>query len=259
MRLLTSIENRIEILPHFVKHYIKLGIDKFIFCVWKGNKNDKWDEIIDVLKKADVDYVMEQSFDSALYCGKDDSYYQNFIRKKYIDDDEWYVICDMDEFQSIENYSTYKNLLKDVKKEKCGYVGGILVDRVTNDGSIPKNLKVDENIFDQFPINHKMTYEVCKGWCRKSMMQIGEFKIENGHHFCNSNSFSKQFLVYHFKWVGNIVETLQRRHDYYTKLNLPWKNESKLAYTHIMENNGKIKISDDLIWGDLNQCRICVS
>jgi len=248
MKLLCHIENRIEILPTFIDYYKNKGIDRFVFGLWRGKKNQHWDNIDKILENSNVDYVLEESFDFDVYCGIQDSYYQNFVREKHIDPDEWYVICDLDEFQEIGEYNSYDSLLVDLKKENCSHVSGWLVDRVTKDGSIPD--KLTENIFEQFPICHRITELICQATCQKSIMQLGKYTIESGHHHCLNGSipFSKKFIVYHFKWFGNILETLCQRHKNYKELGVKWYDEPNKAYTHIMNNHGKIKITEDLLY-----------
>lgn len=250
MKLICNIESRVEILPHFIKYYLHLGVTKFIFGIWRGESNPNWEMIRMVLNNLNVDYIMEKSFDDIVYCGKYDSYYQNFIKDKYINADEWYILCDLDEFHDIFPYISFEELLLDLKTEPCDYIQSILVDRITYDGTIPHNINSQIDIFQQFPISCNITKNICNGWCQKVIMQLGKHTIETGHHNCcgDVKKFSKIFVTYHFKWVGDIINTLKYRYETYKELKLSWYIESYNMYQYLITHGGKIKITDDLLW-----------
>lgn len=249
MKLLAHIENRVEILPFFVDHYLSLGVDKFVFGLWRGRENKNWDGIVDIMEDKKVPYVLEKSFDFEVYCGKHDSYYQNFVRKNHIADDEWYVIADLDELQVISpDYRSYDDMAVDLDKEKATFVEGTMVDRITSDGSIPEHLGKDSDIFQQFPVSARVSEKICCACCIKVLVCKGFHNIESGHHsVANGVKFSRKYVTYHFKWFGGVLSTLAERYKNYQKLDLPWKDEPNRAYQHIVRNGG-IKITDGLIY-----------
>lgn len=246
MKLIANIECRIDILPHFIKHYTNRGVDCFIFGLWRGKNNENWNTINDILITKKVKYIIDQSKELYDYrCGKDDSDYQNDIRIKYVRSDEWYVITDLDEFQDIDDYNI---LQENAIKEQSDCVLGVLIDRIAENGQIPNTLESNITIEKQFPICAKITEKISKGNVDKSLVQSGLYKIESGHHFCNGKPFSKKYNVYHYKWYGNVLDSLIKRYNNYVSLNLPWQNEPYNVYKHIVYNEGHFKLSDDLLF-----------
>lgn len=161
------------LLPHFLKHYQSIGLRHFIL---HGNE-----ELIDMLptfNDCEIDYVKisKRQFRDykALSCEK--YYYakkmnalsfvnlqpcsefvcplwiiQNDIKKKFLKDDEYAFILDLDEFVEITSAELFEEIDSGVN-----FLKGFLVERFFKEGSI-KALQEEYNIFEQMPEKRMFT------------------------------------------------------------------------------------------------------
>jgi hypothetical protein len=152
--------------------------------------------------------------------------------RSQINANSWYVIADVDEFVLYKN-KTLAELVEHANK--CGYdnIRGRLIDRFTDDKTLPKKLK--ENIWEQFPnIINDFTKNVVQGCDKKVVAAKQPIPIIEGHHDCKSDNYDKYLClpVYHFKWWGNIIKRLEERY----KTNTPWKDESRRVIRWLNRN-----------------------
>ena len=208
--IFTCIEQN-ELLLKFLEHYKEQGCDNAICLIEK----DVSEEIVlKVFPKALI-HTGTISLDARV------RYYDdNWMRAK-LDEDDWYINADVDEFTMHET----KKLCDLIQETSHDHIRGRLVDRHTKDFHLPKIL--EENIWDQFPAQSQFTKEhggwAPQGYVPKIVAAVKSVEIEVGHHGCKSNDFDKGLLlsVHHFKWWGNVFERLTKRNE----LSLPWNKE----------------------------------
>lgn len=234
MKLIFNIFNRIELLPQFLCYYRKMGVDVFICGIWNGKNNPLWNEV------NDASIIKVESF-SGSFSGRRDSESQNLLRKKYVKPDEWFCCADLDEFYVIDDYNNFNDLTIAAEEESAELVWGRFVDRITSDGTIPEN--VENDIWEQFPLEIELTRNVANGCCEKVILSKGKIPINPGHHYFfepDYKAFIKIGKVMHFKWWGKLVDYLYFRLNHYKKLGLPWYQESEKLIEYINQHNGRL-------------------
>lgn len=213
-----------------------MGIEGFVLGIWNGKQNEIWDEINE---KNYQDMVLE-SYSGSFFNGLIDSIAKDENRKKYVPKNEWYCICDLDEFHALPLYHSFPKLAKDAEAEGANVVESEFIDRITTDGTILDSIDPVKSIWHQFPLNAPVTKNIVGGYCMKTMLARSDVKVVSGHHKNGKNKpFSKRGVTYHFKWWGKIIEYQMERWHSYEANNLTWFMESKRLVEHL-KKNGKL-------------------
>ena len=145
IRLVTVIGHGVELLPHFISHYIS-QVDEINIVIYESNispniKTDVEHIIFEYENVKIVKTIKDRVFDwekvTKLY---------NMVTNKYPND--WWVVADIDEFQ------VYPDLIKNVALhcDRYGWniVRGGFIDRIGPNGEFVE-LKDDVDIWEQFP------------------------------------------------------------------------------------------------------------
>ena len=220
MTLITSIYHRYDILPHFLEFYSKKGVDKFIILIDKDINKPKVENYNIIYEN----YYMET------YCPLKEGKFQNEIKNKYIKDNEWFIIADLDEFFDAD----IEECINLAEQNNCVCVQSELIERITNNFTIPEIL--NDDIFEQFPTSTDITKQ-CGGCTKKLNLMKKEVPICGGHHGIEEyyrkefndlnvyNIFKNNYVTYHFKMYGDITGLLKQRKQEYLKLHPQWAHE----------------------------------
>ena len=201
--IFTCIEQN-DLLPKFLEHYKYHGCCNAV-CLLEDHVDRSI--VLEVFPNAII-YQGKVSLDATIRQEDD-----NWLRKK-IPKYDWYVIADVDEFVFSE-----KRLIDVIQRTSCDNIRGYLVDRHTNDLSLPQTL--DEDIWKQFPVETTFTKDHGV-WDQKVIAAVNILEIKIGHHYCDSNNFDENKLpIHHFKWWGNVINRLKERN----KIPLFWNEE----------------------------------
>lgn len=148
-----SLDFDLPLLSHFIKHYIDLGIppENFLFVlnVFKNKENlNKGMKILDSfgIFPKDIwcyEYESEEKWQRV-----------HMILNKHVTPQDWVIHPDSDEFH--EYPSELKTVLNICDSKQANAIQGFLIDRLSENGKV-KEIKEDENIFDQFPSKANLT------------------------------------------------------------------------------------------------------
>jgi hypothetical protein len=161
------------------------------FCVSYGPRPDNVHGIF-------YPHVSRQRFS-----GIDDAISHNKVIRDYVDDNEWCIVADLDEFYSVPGMKL-TDAIQQADIAKCTHLRGIFYDRITSDGSFPAHL--EDNLWKQFPLSVNATAAISRGCNQKVCAVRGYQLVGPGHHTMETKSkpWPDQIVkVYHFKWWGS--------------------------------------------------------
>lgn len=148
-----SLDFDLPLLSHFIKHYIDLGVppENFLFVlnVFKNKENlSKGMKILDSfgIFPKDIwcyEYESEEKWQRV-----------HMILNKHVTPQDWVIHPDSDEFH--EYPTDLRHILNICDSKHINAIQGFLIDRLTEDGKV-KEIKKDENIFNQFPSKANLT------------------------------------------------------------------------------------------------------
>jgi hypothetical protein len=243
----------VDLVPHFISHYIYHGIRRFAFAVYDGESNSIWkyleDRYMSIHSGIEIirhPFKYEGGFDVEA-----DTALINELRVKYCRPEEYCVPTDLDEFHVFPKVRDFNDVQKLCEKEGADYVMGILKDRITVDGSFPMNIDPYRSIWEQFPKTCYVTHTVQKSGCNKVMMAKGNLEIISGHHVCFSKRFSKYGATFHFKWFGPIYEKEKQKLIQYRDVKkYHWASEWENLVKHLDANGGKFTNDESVLLGN---------
>jgi hypothetical protein len=164
-----------------------------------------------------------------------------------IDKDQWCVIADADEFQDW----TPRALLS---RQGSDYnlVPGILVDRVSKDGSLAP-MKERIPLSEQYPSQCYITQGILRGWIAKIVAMRGGLRAHGslgvgGYHYVDPSCPNIRVLpnivrVFHYKWDESVLQRLARRRQAFARLGIEHWNESQ-RFLSYMAQHDKIGFQD---------------
>jgi len=218
------------LLHRFLRYYAQLGVSRFICQLHDPLIRDRVEAVL-----AEYDYILRIS-EFGLFNGLKDSLSQDVVRLEHVSANAWYAVADLDEFHYHPGYPTLEALRAAVEAAGCDYVHGEFVDRIAQDGSIPR-LSETESLDSQFPLAADVTKIILGGLCSKVMLARGTVPIGTGHHKAAGKPFPLPCEVHHFKWAGSLM--LQRLHvrmRAYRDQGLGWYVEPERFFRHFAEH-----------------------
>jgi hypothetical protein len=189
MKLLYSHVDDLSLLPHFIKHYEKRGIDTFIMGI-PISLEERWNEAVDTS-------IMWR------------------LQKLYAQPNEWIALADLDEFINVESLPA---VVERAERESANYVSGELVDRIDREGFLHQ-INYYSDLESLFPLRTSLSSVY--GTSSKVFLIKGQTKFYGGHHTADGKGLSAGFQVDHFKWNSNVIERLEKRNHMRFQLGLP--------------------------------------
>jgi hypothetical protein len=238
-----------DLLPHYFQHYANMEIDRFYFGLY-GEENGKlWDIVRHYGRGLDLQlYKISTAlfFDSPMECN-----FKNQIIKDIHQQNQnnWYVPTDLDEFVTVDGYSTFPQLSNACISENADFVASELLDRITTDGTLPSNILSDKTIWDQFPRTGKITTDILGNnvYISKVALAKSSIPIRNGHHYPGYHGtegsykpFSMRGNTHHFKWFGALSSRELLKYDSAVASKFVWAWENSKLSEHIEAHGGKL-------------------
>ena len=161
MKLFVTVYDDPRLLGHFLRHYEAIGVTDFYIAI-PGELRDEVEErteghsvnLIEGLNVAD-----SVSGTAAV----------SEMRKLHQEDDEWVVICDLDEFLECESV---EDAAEAADRAGANLVRGIMHDRFALDGQ-PRGFAPDEDLNEVYPIKSRFIREVMRGYDHKGILVKG--------------------------------------------------------------------------------------
>lgn len=217
MKLITTIYDRSEILPHFLKYYKKLGVDEFIIAIHRMETHPEIKFIKKIIHDNNYNCILENYDIGDYFCGIKESIVHNNLKKRYVGETgEWFMVTDIDEFIDFHGKNVHQ-IINDANENDKLWVNAIMKDRISKKYDIPK--KLENDIFKQFPITSDFSQKISGSSNRKVNLMKSSLDIKTGHHWCFEYDMSvlqdwqlpyeDNFIVNHFKWYGNVEKSLK--------------------------------------------------
>ena len=196
-----------RLLDAFLTHYLKLGIERFFVAF--HFPEDTADVVRTSLRETCQNLVGDPLITSVgpwhLHTNP------NLIAElRNAAGKGWHLLADVDEFQSYPLSVDSTIARADAAGE--GVVQGLMLDRVTNDGSIttwPPNVDIDT----AYPLGALFTHIVLDGDPRKIVLAHSRANVVNGNHWSRGRHAMNGPIipVHHFKWRDGVVSYLRKR------------------------------------------------
>ncbi len=197
----------IELLPHFIEHYMKMGPVRFHFALHVYERGS----FIEQQANNCLSGYGIAPVSTAYGPWSENSNQITIAEIMRCHPDDWWIVADLDEFQVYPR--DIRDIIRYANVHGFDYAEGALIDRVAEDGSLAAITR--DSLWDQFPMAGRVTYPICGGYIKKIVLCKGRIKLGAGQHSVTAGKLlpaSQCFAqVHHFKWNSGLVERLQRR------------------------------------------------
>jgi len=233
----------VDLLPHWLDHYLRLGVDQFVLCVLSEGMSGQIDEIQSAIAGLPVrvhwfsDWTDER---------------QQQVLRNALDDvgcrgEDWVVHADLDELNEFP--APVDELARAMEKAGRSAVHGNFVDRVSAGGWLVA-AKPSPSLAEQYPIECVLTDRILKGFTEKIMLARHEVWVSGGHH--KAGAFSgghvvgqwQDYRVHHFKWRAGLLERLRWALANVAAADSQWGQETQ-RLLEFVGAEGRIPIEDE--------------
>ncbi|WP_153813863.1 hypothetical protein [Streptomyces sp. SUK 48] len=160
----------------------------------------------------------------------------------------WHLLADSDEFQSYP--APLAEVVAQAEATRQNVVGGLLLDRVSNDGRLTP-WQPEIGLDRTYPLGGHVTHRLLKGDPRKIVLAQSSVTVASGNHRAPGHKPDPDSLacVHHFKWRSGVLDDLRRRADQFTSG--AWaehtpavRSEASRLLQHVDRYRGRIDVAD---------------
>ena len=251
IRLVTVIGHGVELLPHFINHYIS-QVDEINIVVYESDLYPSLSsEVTKITENFDNVNIVKVHRDRIFDWERVTMLY-NYVTNK--EPNDWWVIADIDEFQ------VYPCLLKKITHDMDinGHImaRGGFIDRIGEGGQFSE-LKSDVTLWKQFPNAGFFRYPMSNANPNKVCVKKGYVELTSGQHYAKIDGHttwrwqgwkhplinSKNTIqVHHFKWDKTSIERIKLVAD--NNQEYSYSNEYKLLYQELEKTNFVIDLNN---------------
>lgn len=246
IRCFVTVAGPCTLLPYFLKHYIRIGVEHFIFSAYEPDYT-RFGRILDVVINRCSDkatfqlgfHETEKPMD-----WKDRGLRVAEIANNFSGPSDWTLYPDLDEFAQFRlPLRKYFDMLpKDVE-----VLSGEWVDRIGRNGEL---VKIDPNktLDEQFPLEGRLAKPLADSTthaivaCRK-VVPTRHHPNQAGCTACGHKIAGNVVPIHHFRWNAVYRERMRRRLSHYRKLGMP-NVPRMLRYVKYFNRHGRIRIED---------------
>ncbi|WP_043463967.1 hypothetical protein [Kitasatospora sp. MBT66] len=158
----------------------------------------------------------------------------------------WHLLADSDELQTYPDGLT--TTIADAEADRCGTVRGLMLDRVTADGSLT-GWDTADGLDAAYPLGGFVTHRVVRGDPRKIVLAHSSVQVASGNHRAPGHPPANRppVVVHHFKWRHGVDDDVRRRAEH--SADCTWKSLSQARHTearrvlaHLQRNGGRIGV-----------------
>ena len=219
IRLVTVVGHGVELLPHFIKHYLEYVDEIHIVAYVSDISPNIKQDILNITKDYEnvvmYDVVRDRVFDwekvTQIY---------NYTKSKYPND--WWVVADIDEFHLYPN-NNLKELINICNEKGFELIRGGFIDRIGIDGEFSE-LNSDESIWEQYPNAGFFRYPMSNANPNKICVMKGHIELTSGQHYAKLDNLTTwkwqgwnhpliydlgYVQVHHFKWDKTSIDRIK--------------------------------------------------
>lgn len=212
IRLVAVVGSHLDVLPHMLSHYSRLGVDSLWINLHMNSYHDVlYYQALEIAEQFGAEI-------KSIYIGKWLQSVNPFLyaasREKHPND--WFLMADVDEFQVYPQ--ELRSFFQRMDDAGYDYIEGCVIDRLARDGGFPA---VDPHIsiWSQFPIAGMITYPLLGANIQKIVAAKGCVSIGPGQHEAfggHGCPRKKEYIpVHHFKWFQGLDLRLKARVEFY--------------------------------------------
>ena len=234
-----GVEADLQYLPHFLRHYIALGIKPDQFkLILQSNDPDSAD--LSTAKDMLAEHgVSPHRIWTDPYTSKTMWEVRREVQKEVASADDWVISADVDEFH--EYPASLSEVIAWCDEKNVNVVQGPFIDRLAASGNLEPIGAADSDIAKTFPLQTELRHFIAgesdlikRGGSMKLMLIRGDVLPGTGghgplvpdaryalggpvHSLRGANDaeflFRLPFLVHHYKWTKGLEDRMQRRLD----------------------------------------------
>lgn len=158
----------------------------------------------------------------------------------------WHLLADSDEFHTYP--ASLHEVIAEAEWSGTGTVGGLLLDRVTADGSLT-GWNPNEGLDAAYPLGGFLTHRLLHGDPRKIVLAHSNVPLASGNHRAEGHRPANQppVVVHHFKWRDGARQDVQRRAE--RSADGTWQTasparrvEAQRLLEHLQRHGGRLAI-----------------
>jgi hypothetical protein len=161
----------------------------------------------------------------------------------------WHMLADSDEFHAFP--VPLPELIAEAERA-TGTVGGLMLDRVAADGTLPGWSPHDGGLDGAYPLGGFFTHHLLRGDPRKIVLAHSTVPVASGNHRAEGHRPVNRppVVVHHFKWRAGVREIVEQRAAY--SADGTWQDASPARLTearrflnHLDQHGGRINVQDE--------------
>jgi len=249
IRCFFTVAGPVKLLPHFLDHYINLGVEEFVYCSYEREQKQYRQILEQVEDRCRADSVKlrfgfwepERKMD---WRHRAERIAQQ-VRQQHLAED-WALYPDLDEFVHVPGNDLKKYFA--TLSSKIKVVTGNIRDRVTEDGELVE-IQRAVPLGRQFPFAANVTAHIAEDLKRQIEIIVACKGIVPTTHRPDAGTTNgvkktpKPLNVDHYKWNADCLEHLKKRLAYYEAIDMPNKSQAKQTVAHIVKH-GRIDVSN---------------
>ncbi|MFJ9893599.1 hypothetical protein ACIQPR_09720 [Streptomyces sp. NPDC091280] len=158
----------------------------------------------------------------------------------------WHLLADSDELHTYP--APLDEVIAAAEESGTGTVGGLMLDRVTADGSLT-GWEPDVGLDTAYPLGAFLTHHLLRGDPRKIVLAHSSVAVASGNHRAESHRPANRppIVVHHFKWRDGVRRDAERRAQH--SANGTWKTasparlaEARRLLDHLQRHGGRIAV-----------------
>lgn len=249
IRMFFTVAGPIKLLPHFLEHYTRIGVEQFIFCAYEPSA-ERYSHILAHV----VHHCLQENvlFEKGFCFRKRlmDWKHRALTIAKMVEKrgwlNDWILYPDMDEFVRVPDLHGDLPRYFECLPAKVQVVEGVLRDRITATGKLAR-VRPGVPLDKQFP----WTGDITTGVAERS---VGPIKIivacrgiaPTGHRLRTEaikrlKQRVKPLVVDHFKWNADCLEHMRKRQRHYEKIDMMNTAQSRRLVAYLAKH-GRIRV-----------------
>jgi hypothetical protein len=241
---------RPALVPHFVKHYMDLGVraENFVIVVHMGTRaTTNSEQVKTYLIASNIAFV--EWWGEFTTGGKIFHLLHALQISRASDFVVWADLDEFHEFDATLRSLDYVSVYNFFVVNGCNTLAGHFIDRVAPNGALAE-IQPDVDLQLQFPLRCNVTQQLLNAGVRKTLLTSAALRADGGHHAVPGNRYfelrgmayllpnispaertslvcRKRLRTSHFKWTAGTIEYLASRSKSFKERNIPWWKESQ--------------------------------